>query len=308
MFVHNLNDANKSNNKTIITIGNYDGLHKGHYFLLNKLNSLAKKNNLDSVLITFNPHTKSIIYDTEFKVITTFNNKIILAEELNIDFLCEVNFNNHIKNLSFKDFIKIIINKYNPSIILFGYDNKFGKDRSGNYKVLKEYLKESKIKVIECEEYKNSNIKVTTTLIKENIKNYNINMANILLGRNYSINGKVIRGDNNGKSIGYPTANVEINSFEQLIPPNGVYSVTLKVDNNKYISICNIGYCPTIKDNCKAVSIEVHVINNNLQLYNKNVIVEFIDFIRLESKFNSIKDLANQIKKDILKVNLKGYE
>ncbi len=308
MFVHSLNDSNKATKNTIITIGNYDGIHRGHIFLLNKLTDLAKANNLDSVLITFNPHTKSIINNTNFKVITTFNDKIDLSDNLKIDFLCEVKFNEIIRKLSYKEFIKIIIKKYAPSIILIGYDNKFGNNRSGNYEVLNEYLKESDIEVLKCKEYKSPDYKVTTTNIKNNINNYNISLANNLLGRNYSIRGRVIKGENNGKSIGFPTANIKIYTFEQLIPPNGVYSVTLKVGSNKYSSICNIGYCPTIKDNCKFTSIEVHVINKNLELYNKNVTVEFLDFIRKEKKFNSKDDLIKQIKKDILMVNMKGYK
>ena len=308
MFVHSLNDSYNATKNTIITIGNYDGIHKGHIFLLKKLTDIAKANNLDSVLITFNPHTKSIINKTSFKVLTTFNDKIDLSHNLKIDFLCEVKFNEIIRKLSYKEFIDIVIKKYNPSIILIGYDNKFGNNRNGDFEVLNDYLKETDIEVLKCKEYNSSDYKVNTTKIKENINNYNISLANNLLGRKYTIKGKVIKGENNGKSIGFPTANIKINTFEQLIPPNGVYSVTLKVGTNKYSSICNIGYCPTIKKNCMFTSIEVHVINENLELYNKNVIVEFIDFIRKEKKFNSKEDLIKQIKKDILKVNMKGYK
>tara|TARA_B100001996_G_scaffold375575_1_gene355704 strand:+ start:491 stop:1417 length:927 start_codon:yes stop_codon:yes gene_type:complete len=308
MLVHKLRDSYKPNRRTIITIGNYDGIHKGHIYMLEKLTHLAKDNNLDSVLITFNPHTKTVVNQADFKVITTLEDKIILSDQLNIDFLCEVEFNNTIKSLSYKEFIEIIINKYHPSIILIGYDNKFGKNRDGTYELLKEHLKETDIEVLECQEYDSNDCKVTTTNIKNNINKYNICLANKLLGRNYSLKGKVVNGENIGKNIGYPTANIKINSFEQLIPPNGVYSVTLEVDNKKYKSICNIGYCPTIKKNSVEITIEVHVINQNLQLYGKDITIEFIDFIRKEHKFNTKEDLVKQIKKDILKVNLKGYK
>ena len=308
MLVHNLSDSQTANRKTIVTIGNYDGIHKGHIFLLKRLTKLAKDNQLDSVLVTFNPHTKSVVNKSDFKVITTFEDKIILTDKLNIDFLCEVEFNDSIRMLNYKQFIEIVINKYNPSIILIGYDNKIGKNRIGTYEVLKEHLNYTDIEVLKCEEYNSDNSKVTTTNVKNNIDQYNIILANKLLGRKYSIKGKVIEGKSNGKKIGFPTANVEINSFEQLIPPNGVYSVTLEVDNKKYNSICNIGYCPTIKKNCMDITIEVHIINQNLQLYGKNVTINFVDFIRKENKFDSKEDLVKQIKKDILNVNLKGYE
>ena len=308
MLVHNLSDSQTANRKTIVTIGNYDGIHKGHIFLLKRLTKLAKDNQLDSVLVTFNPHTKSVVNKSDFKVITTFEDKIILTDKLNIDFLCEVEFNDSIRMLNYKQFIEIVINKYNPSIILIGYDNKIGKNRIGTYEVLKEHLNDTDIEVLKCEEYNSDNSKVTTTNVKNNIDQYNIILANKLLGRKYSIKGKVIEGKSNGKKIGFPTANVEINSFEQLIPPNGVYSVTLEVDNKKYNSICNIGYCPTIKKNCMDITIEVHIINQNLQLYGKNVTINFVDFIRTENKFDSKEDLVKQIKKDILNVNLKGYE
>jgi len=308
MLVHNLSDSQTSNRKTIVTIGNYDGIHKGHIFLLKRLTKLAKDNQLDSVLVTFNPHTKSVVNKSDFKVITTFEDKIILTDKLNIDFLCEVEFNDSIRMLNYKQFIEIVINKYNPSIILIGYDNKIGKNRIGTYEALKEYLNDTDIEVLKCEEYNSDNSKVTTTNVKNNIDQYNIILANELLGRKYSIKGKVIEGESNGREIGFPTANVKINSFEQLIPPNGVYSVTLEVDNKKYNSICNIGYCPTIKKNCMDITIEVHIINQNLQLYGKNVTINFVDFIRKENKFDSKEDLVKQIKKDILNVNLKGYE
>jgi len=308
MLVHNLSDSQTANRKTIVTIGNYDGIHKGHIFLLKRLTKLAKDNQLDSVLVTFNPHTKSVVNKSDFKVITTFEDKIILTDKLNIDFLCEVEFNDSIRMLNYKQFIEIVINKYNPSIILIGYDNKIGKNRIGTYEVLKEHLNDTDIEVLKCEEYNSDNSKVTTTNVKNNIDQYNIILANELLGRKYSIKGKVIEGESNGKKIGFPTANVKINSFEQLIPPNGVYSVTLEVDNKKYNSICNIGYCPTIKKNCMDITIEVHIINQNLQLYGKNVTINFVDFIRTENKFDSKEDLVKQIKKDILNVNLKGYE
>ena len=307
MFVHNLNDANKSNKKTIITIGNYDGFHLGHRFLIDKLNKLSLAHNLKSVLVTFNPHTKNIISNKNFKVLTTFNDKVHLAQFLSIDIICEVSFNKNVKNKSYEDFINMIIDKYNPSIVLFGYDNKIGKNQKGDFEVITKYLKKSNIKVDNCEAYYNeSNKKVTTTAIKENILNYNIEEANKLLGRNYSLKGKVVKGENRGKSLGYPTANIEIMSFEQLVPPNGVYSVTLTANDVKYKSICNIGFCPTIKVNSSKITLEVHVINKEINLYDKNVVVEFISFIRKEFKFNNENDLKNQIMKDIVQVIWKG--
>ncbi|MAZ61281.1 MAG: riboflavin biosynthesis protein RibF [Candidatus Marinimicrobia bacterium] len=300
MYVHNLNDTNKSNKKTIITIGNYDGFHLGHRFLIDKLNKLSIIHDLNSVLVTFNPHTKNIVSNKNFKVLTTFNDKVHLAECLSIDIICEVSFNKNLKNKSYEDFINMIVDKYNPSIVLFGYDNKIGKNQKGDFEIISKYLRKSNIKVDNCEAYYNkSNKKVTTTAIKENILNYNIEEANKLLGRNYSLNGKVVKGENRGKSLGYPTANIEIMSFEQLIPPNGVYSVTLTANDVKYKSICNIGFCPTIKKNCSKITLEVHVINKEINLYDKIVLVEFISFIRKEIKFNNENDLKNQIMKDI---------
>ncbi len=302
MFVHELYDSNKISDSSIITIGNYDGFHKGHKYILSKMKKLAKCNNLKTVLLTFNPHTKTVINNKNFKVLTTFNMKKKLANESSVDYLCEVKFNKIMKNLNFKDFINIVIDKYNPSIILFGYDNKIGKDKEGNFNILKKYLKKTNIEVLMCDPfyYKGIN-KVTTTSIKSNIMDYKVKSANKLLGREFSLRGEVIRGLSKGKSIGFPTANVKINSFEQLIPPNGVYSVTLEVEDSTYKAVCNIGFCPTVKKNSQ-LSIEVHIINEDINLYGKNIVLKFKDFLRLESKFKSEDDLAKQIKKDILKV------
>ena len=302
MFVHELYDSNKISDSSIITIGNYDGFHNGHKYILSKMKKLAKCDNLKTVLLTFNPHTKTVINNENFKVLTTFNMKKKLANESSVDYLCEVKFNKIMKNLNFKDFINIVIEKYNPSIILFGYDNKIGRDKEGNFNILKKYLKKTNIEVLMCDPfYDKDNNKVTTTSIKSNIMDYKIKSANKLLGREFSLGGEVIRGLSKGKSIGFPTANVKINSFEQLIPPNGVYSVTLEVEDSTYKAVCNIGFCPTVKKNSQ-LSIEVHIINEDINLYGKNVILKFKDFLRLESKFKSEDDLAKQIKKDILKV------
>tara|TARA_S200000501_G_scaffold51427_1_gene41379 strand:- start:30276 stop:31187 length:912 start_codon:yes stop_codon:yes gene_type:complete len=302
MFVHELYDSNKISDSSIITIGNYDGFHKGHKFIISKMRELANDNNLKTVLLTFNPHTKTIISNSNFKVLTTFSMKKKLAEELFIDYLCEVKFNKIVKNLNFKEFINIVIKKYNPSIILFGYDNKIGKNKEGTFNLLKKFLKNTNIQVKMCDSYfdKDKN-KVTTTSIKNNIMNYEIKSANNFLGREFSLKGEIIRGLSKGKSIGFPTANVKIESFEQLIPPNGVYSVTLEVEDDKYKAVCNVGFCPTIK-NSSQISIEVHVINEDINLYGKRIVLKFKDFLRLETKFKSEVDLAKQIKKDILQV------
>jgi len=303
MQFHQLEDSNILN-KSIITFGNFDGIHLGHKYLINNLISLSVDNNLKSVLITFDPHTNRILVDKNLKVITPFTKKKEILLDYNIDIVCRINFNKKFSQLNADSFMDLLIRKYNPKIILIGYDNFFGFKKSGSFNYLKNSEKYKNIEILALDQYTLNNKNVKSSIIKDMILNKDITQVNTFIGRLFSIDGKVIRGEKLSKLTGFKTANIKITNNEQLIPGNGVYSVNLMIDNKSYLSVCNIGYCPTIKDG-KTISLEVHVINEDFDIYDKSVTIFFNFFIRNEIKFSNIDDLKNQILKDIVSVQRK---
>ena len=298
MQIQELNDSNTVE-KCILTFGNFDGIHLGHRHLLDQVINLGKKNNLPVVLLTFDPHTNKIVFNNKkLKVLTSFDDKANLLTSANIDVLCKIIFNEKFAKLKAEEFIDIIISKYNPKIIMIGYDNYFGFNKEGSYNFLIKNKKFSKIEIITTEKYTLDGENIKSSVIKKLLTECKIEKVNNFIGRKYSLKGVVSRGDNISTLTGFKTANIKLKNNEQLIPGNGVYSVSLRIDKNDYPSVCNIGYCPTIKNSSK-ISIEVHVIDESLELYNKSAEVFFNRFIRAEKKFDNVQNLKNQISKDI---------
>ena len=306
MFIrHELNDIN-SLSKSVIAFGNFDGLHLGHQKIINKVKELSRINNCKSVVLTFNPHTKVVLQKNDnYKTLTNINQKANILKNMGIDVLCEIKFDETYSNLSYKKFLNILINKYNPLNIVLGYDNKFRKNRIGEYSLLDKDTLYEKIDFTHINPYSTKNMIIKTSLIKDMLLEGDILNVNKYLGRKYSINGVVIKGNAVGKKIGFPTANIDISKIKQLIPMNGVYSVNLKFDKRQYKSVCNIGYKPTLQNN-KKLSVEVHIIDKNINLYDKYVELEFENFIRNEKKFNNVDELIVQIKNDIDLLKNKG--
>ena len=299
MFVEKLDNI-KTLNNSIISFGNFDGLHLGHQEIIKTMTKLSKLHNLQTVLLSFNPHTNKILNDKNFKVLTPYSSKIKNLKEFKLDYFCEIEFNYTFSLLTADEFLNLIINKYNPSYIVFGYDNYFGHNRTGSYEYVKSNTKYDHIDCIKVDKFQQLDQLIKTSSIKDLIKNNNISDANKYLYGNYKLHGNVEEGYKIGRTLGFPTAN--INAYkEQIIPSNGVYSVNLLVGNDIYKAICNIGVCPTLHDS-EEISIEVHIMDKDIDLYKSEVIVEFINFIRHEQKFDSKKKLIEQIKQDIKSV------
>ena len=299
LTIHDLVDRNTLQN-SIITIGNYDGVHLGHRFILDSMCDYSKRSIIPTVLVTFRPHTNNVIFNSDNNLLTPENMKIKKLQLSNLDFVCYVDFDLRMSKMNVDDFMLILIEKYNPTAFYIGYDNKFGYKRQGTYKYLKNNAGYKNISIIETKQFKtNQGNLVKTSLIKKYIINGDIKNANNCLGYKYGLLGKIIKGQGIGKKIGFPTGNVELKHNKQLIPSNGVYSVNLETNNIKYKGICNIGVKPTISSN-KNLPIEVHLLDiDEINLYNKNVCIEFKFKIRQEICFKDIEELRKQIKKDI---------
>jgi len=279
-------------------IGNFDGIHEGHQYIIDKLRELAKENPtpLSTIAITFDRHPKAL-FDKSFipKYITTIKEKERQLIKAGLDSVAIMPFNKDFASLSAYDFMKIMHDEMGIKILLIGYDNRFGAKKEGHIETFEDYKKygeEIGIKVIQATPKENSDKHVSSSVVRRQLLNGDIEAANENLGRRFSITGKVVSGHQNGRKIGFPTANI-LPAKEQLLPPNGVYSTI--VGGNK--AITNIGTRPTYDGH--RLTIETYIIDYVGDLYGKEITIEFVKRIRDEKPFASPEELMEQIKKDI---------
>jgi|TARA_B100001059_G_scaffold144109_1_gene144012 riboflavin kinase/FMN adenylyltransferase len=295
----NLKDYN-STKPSVITIGTFDGVHIGHKKIINQLTSISSKNNLISILLSFFPHPKMVLQnDNELKLINTIQEKEGLLNSLNLDYLIIKEFTKEFSRLSALEFVRdILVNKLNAKHIIIGYDHHFGRNRTANIEQLKEFGELYDFKVTEILAQDIDDIAISSTKIRKALINGEITLANKFLGYNFFFSGNVVHGNNIGKTISFPTANIKIDAPYKLVPKNGVYIVKTTIDNQITFGMMNIGYNPTF--NGKQKSIEIHFINFNKNIYDKTLTIEMILRIRNEIKFNTVDDLKKQLEQDKL--------
>ena len=299
MIIYNKLKIKKEHKKAVVAIGNFDGLHLGHQKVLKEAKKKAKKNKLKFGLITFEP-IPTMFFNNKLKNhrINSLKQKYFYLKKLKLDFILEINFNNNFSNLSAEQFIeKIIYKKINSSYIYVSKNFRFGKYRTGNIKTLKKYEKNYSYQTIITKPFKKNNKIISSSIIRKKILKGNLTKLKSFLGRNWSIEGKVIRGEQRGRKIGFPTCNIEIGNY--ILPKLGVYSVNVKSDLFYRKGIANIGHRPTFSG--KRLLLEVNIFGINSNLYKKTLNVSFVKFIRKEKKFKGIVQLKQQIKKDIVK-------
>ena len=297
MIVYKNLNIKKIHKNSVIAIGNFDGFHLGHQKVLKEAKKRAKKNNMKCGLISFEPMPMMFFNSKikRYRVNSIYQKKFYL-EKLGIDFLVLIAFNKIFSNLSAEKFIKkIICNKLNSRYVYVSKNFRFGKKRLGNIKTLKNHEDNFLYKTIITKPYKKKQKIISSSLIRKYISSGNIEKANRLLGRSWSIIGKVFKGEQRGRKIGFPTCN--INLQEYITPKLGVYSVTVETKSFKRRGIANIGYRPTF--NGSKLLLEVNIFGIDLNLYKKTIKVNFLKFIRAEKKFKGIAQLKKQIKKDI---------
>lgn len=295
---HDLEKLPKFQN-AVITVGTFDGVHKGHQRIISKLNSLAKKHDGESILITFHPHPRFVLNpnDTSLKLINTLEEKISLLKHYGIDNLVIVPFTKAFSELSAEEYVTdFLLKNFHPKVIAIGYDHQFGKGRKGNIELLKEYQSENHFEIERIEKEELDDITISSTKIRNALENGEVDLAFELMNHPYFIEGKVVKGKQLGRTIGFPTANIEIPVPYKLIPKTGVYAVKVLVKNQEYKGMLNIGLKPTFKEN--ELTTEVNIFDFNKVIYNETISVQFIAFLRNEIKFNSLEDLKNQLEKD----------
>lgn len=283
----------------VITVGTFDGVHKGHQQIISKLNALAKKHNGESVLITFHPHPRFVLNpnDTSLKLINTLEEKISLLEHYGIDNLVVVPFTKAFSELSAEEYVTdFLLKNFNPKVITIGYDHHFGKGRKGNIDLLKMYQSEFDFEIERIEKEELDDITISSTKIRKALELGDVSLAFELMDHPYFITGKVVSGKQLGRTLGFPTANIEIAIPYKLIPKEGVYAVEVLIKNKSYKGMLNIGHKPTFNEN--QLSTEVHIFDFNEDIYNETISVNFISFLRAETKFESLEDLKAQLKID----------
>ena len=294
------NDLNtyKSNHRTFVTIGTFDGVHVGHQKVLKDLVESAKKNNATSVLLTFFPHPRMVLQkESNIKLINTIDERIQLLHKIGLNSLVIHEFSNEFSNLSAIEFVKkILVNKLKIAKLIIGYDHHFGKNREGNFEKLQELGKIFDFKLKKISQHDISDIAVSSTKIRKAIENGEIEKANTYLGYNFMLTGEVVMGKNLGEKIGFPTANVSIKETYKLIPKTGVYLVKSKIENETFFGMMNIGFRPTVSG--KNQTIEINYFNFSKNLYGKILQVEVLKYMRNEIKFESVEALKIQLHKD----------
>ena len=294
-----LKNSKKNYLKSVIAIGNFDGVHLGHQKVLNDAKLKAKKNNLSFGVVTFEP-IPVMFFNKNIKNhrINTFDQKVDNLKKIGPNFLKIIDFNKRFSNLSPKMFIKkIIYENLNAKFVFVSKNFRFGKNRKGNISTLKKFEKSFNYKTFISLPFKQKRKILSSTIIRKKISLGKIYEVNKSLGRNWSVRGKVIKGERRGRKIGFPTCNLELTDY--VIPKLGVYSVSIQIGKKIKKGIANVGYRPTFSG--KNILLEVNIFGINSNLYKKEIIVNFLKFIRKEKKFKNINELKSQIKKDIIK-------
>ncbi|NQW78402.1 MAG: bifunctional riboflavin kinase/FAD synthetase [Chitinophagaceae bacterium] len=286
----------------VITTGAFDGVHIGHQEIITRMKQIALEIKGETVIVTFHPHPRKVISSIpgEIKQLTSLEERIELLTQSGIDHLVVVKFDYAFSNLSADEYIKaFLFDHFHPHTILVGYDHRFGNGRNGNYDLLEKFGNELGFKVEQIHEKIIEQEIVSSTQIRNYILEHQIEKANALLGYPYLFDGFVVRGNQIGRTIGFPTANLHINDEEKIIPSNGVYAVKVKgncLGNIIYNGMMNIGIRPTVDGQKKVI--EVHILDFDQDIYEQNLTVMVYEYIRGEVKFDGLEALKVQLAKD----------
>lgn len=283
---------------TVITIGTFDGVHLGHQKIINKVVESARRENLLATIFTFFPHPRMIVqHDNSLKLIHTLSEKKEALKALGVDLLIVQPFNEEFANLTAEDFVhKLLVERLNAKKVIIGYDHRFGKGRTADIKDMERFGEQYGFAVEEIPVEEINEVSVSSTAIRNALLSGKMDIAERYLAAPYSLTGTVVHGMKLGRSIGYPTANIVVDDKYKLIPKDGVYAVYSLINQQKVYGMMSIGKNPTIEG--KGSSIEVHFFDFNSDIYDQQITIYFIKYLREEQKFDSIELLKQQIAND----------
>jgi len=292
---HSLSDF-KGSEYAVITVGTFDGLHLGHQKIINRMKTLSEENNGETILITFDPHPRLVLHENSknLKFINTQQRKFDLLEKLGMDHIIIVPFTKEFAQTSSEDFIKeYLVEKLEVKKLIVGYDHHFGNNREGNYDQLHILGQKYGFEVEEIKAQYIDDIAVSSTQIRNALMAGNVKKANTMLGYEYSITGVVVEGNRIGRSIGFPTANIDIEDKYKLIAAGGVYTCKVGYKGSLYKGMGNIGTRPTVGIN--GLVTEVHIFDFDDDIYGEEITIYFVDRIRDEKKFDNLEELKKQL-------------
>ena len=285
----------------VVTVGTFDGVHVGHQEIIGKLKEVAKQTDGETLLLTFFPHPRMVLFpdDDSLKLITTLKEKTELLASFGLDHLLILPFSVEFSRITPTEYIRdLLMRDIGVKTLVIGYNHQFGRNRKGNFELLEELAPVYGFDVVEITAQEINEIKVSSTKIRRAIESGDVSTANKYLKYNFSVSGIVVEGEQIGRQIGFPTANIKVLEKHKLLPGKGVYAVTVTVKNHQYKGMLNIGSRPTINNDADLSSIEVHLFDMNEEFYNETIQVEFSAKLRDEKKFLNLDELKDQLHKD----------
>jgi len=293
--IHGFEKFNSLSRNTVIAIGNFDGVHLGHQSILQFLAKKAEELDLASLVLTFSPHPEKILGGARIRMLQTLDQRLEGIEKFGIQTVLVVSFDEKFSNLSSQEFIqKIVVNILRAKVVIVGENFQFGKNREGDISLLNRLASRYNFQVFSIPSVTKENMVVSSSMIRSLLQEGKIEKTNLLLGRSYEIDGKVIKGKSLGKSLGFPTANIQT---ENEIVPSGVFITSVGINAKTLPSLTNIGICPTFSQ--QETNIESYIINFDQDLYGEKIKINFFKKIRDEMKFATPEELSSQIKKDL---------
>jgi riboflavin kinase/FMN adenylyltransferase len=314
MIVHDGYENLEGIKNAVVTIGTFDGIHLGHQEIISRIIELAKSVDGETALVTFWPHPRYVLNQNQdnLKLLTTFDEKAEILSQLGLDHIVRVNFTKEFSQWTSEQFIqRIIISALHTKRLVIGYDHRFGKDRKGGFEHLKEHSGRYGFEVEEISKQTIDDVGISSTKIRNAIEEGKVELAHDFLGRFYEINGEVVSGDKIGKTLGFATANIQVEEPYKLVPADGAYAVIAEIKGKQHQAMLNIGYRPTVDGVSK--KIEANIFDFNENIYGEKIKINFIKRLRDEIKFDSKEELSNQLQKDkekatqILNQNLRNH-
>lgn len=283
---------------SVATIGFFDGVHRGHRFLIDQVKEVAARDRLCTALVTFPVHPRQVMQAAyRPQLLSSPSEKLELLETTQVDYCLLLPFTTELSQLSARAFMQLLRDKFNIRTLVIGYDHRFGHNRSESFEDYCRYGKELGIYIVRARAYTDGADKISSSAIRQLLKEGEVGRAARFLGYHYYLDGTVVNGYKVGRKIGFPTANLQVDCDDKLIPAEGVYAVYVYVEDRKQAGMLNIGHRPTV-NNGKNVSIEVHILRFSEDIYHKEMRIEFVEYLRPEKKYETIDLLIAQMHKD----------
>ena len=293
-------DEVRQERPSVVTVGTFDGVHLAHREIIREVVNRTKVREGRSVVVTFDPHPKEVVASKqgEVKLLSTIDERIVLLEELKIDLLFIIGFTYAFSRLTSREFYrKYLVDHVGVSEVVVGYDHMFGRDRKSGIEELVKIGQEFDFSVLAVHPYTVDGEPVSSTRIRKALSAGNVERARSLLGYPYALRGRVVAGDKRGRSLGYPTANIELESMKKAVPGRGVYVVGITIGSEEFFGMANIGVRPTVTDKGQEM-VEVHILDFSRDLYGEGLTIRFHHKLRDEQKFGSLNELIAQLARD----------